>query len=70
VPSKDIAEGILEGTDGVVSPSALSEVAARYFLDAQPPLLFQEGTTARKSSTGDHYRTSQHLTANASRGIV
>ena len=25
------------------TPSALSEVASRYFLDAQPPLLFREG---------------------------
>ena len=43
----------LIGTDGVVSldqprmttPSALSKDASQRFLDAQPPLLLQEGTT-------------------------
>src|SRR5690242_1400388 len=45
----------LMGTDGVVSPemttpSALSKVASRYFLDAQPPLLFQEGNTVCQPS--------------------
>jgi hypothetical protein len=49
VPSKDIAEAILcrQGRGGqsrMTTPSALSEVASRHFLDAQPPLLSQEGT--------------------------
>jgi hypothetical protein len=46
----------LTGTDGVVSPdqsrmttpSALSKDASHLFLDAQPLLLFQEGTTFRE----------------------
>jgi hypothetical protein len=29
----------------MTTPSALSKVASQHFLDAQPPLLFQEGTT-------------------------
>src|SRR5262245_12533604 len=33
------------------TPSALSMVASRYFLDAQPPLLFQEGTTLSSIET-------------------
>src|SRR5262245_18028163 len=46
------------GTDGVVSPdspgvttpSALSLDASRYFLDAQPPLLSEEGTRFGKDT--------------------
>src|SRR5439155_14074142 len=30
----------------MTTPSALSKVASQLFLDAQPPLLFQEGTTS------------------------
>src|SRR5258705_10826605 len=33
------------GHSGRTTPSALSEVASRYFLDAQLPLLSQEGNT-------------------------
>src|SRR5205823_10215293 len=33
------------GHSGLTTPSALSTVASQYFLDAQPPLLFQEGNT-------------------------
>src|SRR5262249_55921237 len=31
----------------MTTPSALSNVASRHFLDAQPPLLSQEGNTER-----------------------
>jgi hypothetical protein len=34
------------GHSGLTTPSALSNVASQLFLDAQPPLLSQEGTTA------------------------
>jgi hypothetical protein len=30
----------------ITTPSALSKEASPHFIDAQPPLLFQEGTTA------------------------
>src|SRR5262245_37544591 len=33
------------GHSGLTTPSALSKVASQHFLDAQPPLLYQEGTT-------------------------
>ena len=33
------------GHSGLTTPSALSKVASQHFLDAQPPLLSQEGTT-------------------------
>ena len=57
-PSENIAEGILinrrgrGGHSGTIdsrrtTPSALSKVASQRFLDAQPPLLFQEGNTFR-----------------------
>src|SRR4051794_19199150 len=57
VPSKDIAEGILcwhgrGGQSTMTTPSAPSNVASQHFLDAQPPLLFQEGNTRSPSSTG------------------
>jgi hypothetical protein len=44
VPSNNIAEGILKkhgpgGQSRMTTPSALSKVASRHFLDAQPPLL-------------------------------
>jgi hypothetical protein len=32
----------------MTTPSAPLKVASRYFIDAQPPLLFQEGTTLSK----------------------
>ena len=34
----------------MTTPSALSKVASHHFLDAQPPLLFQEGTTFSSAS--------------------
>jgi len=34
----------------MTTPSALSKVASQHFLDAQPPLLSEEGTTAILSS--------------------
>ena len=33
----------------MTTPSALSTVASQHFLDAQPPLLSQEGTTFSKT---------------------
>ena len=35
------------GHSGRTTPSALSKVASQHFLDAQPPLLSQEGITLR-----------------------
>ena len=38
----------------MTTPSALSKVASQYFLDAQPPLLSQEGTTLRSIRIHSH----------------
>ena len=61
----------LIGTDGVVSPdqsrmttpSAPSKDASRLFLDAQPPLLFQEGTTFCETDLPFHTSASQNSSA-------
>ena len=39
------------GQFGMTTPSALSKVASQHFLDAQPPLLFQEGLPLAKLQT-------------------
>jgi hypothetical protein len=38
------------GHSGLTTPSALSKVASHYFLEAQPPLLCEEGHTFRVGS--------------------
>src|SRR5258705_10083584 len=42
------------GQSRMTTPSALSKVASQRFLDAQPPLLFQEGNTFPIPEHRDH----------------
>src|SRR5262249_7178634 len=47
-PSQTLERRGRGGQSRMTTPSALSKVASRRFLDAQPPLLSQEGNTACK----------------------
>src|SRR5258705_11587375 len=53
------------GQSRMTTPSALSKVASRYFLDAQPPLLSEEGTKVRLPSRRARKPQAQHAFAPA-----
>src|SRR5437762_9634182 len=69
-PSKTLERRGRGGHFGLTTPSALSKVASRLFLDAQPPLLSQEGTNAAPTSSAlKHHQVSHIIGLKTSSGL-